>query len=189
MQTFMTHSDFQLTAENLDHYQAGRYSRLWKQVVEAKQLICAHRMESNHKLPDAWIESKDYISQRRASHPAGKMWVGYENELKHYYNILLRYCKEVKKINTSMVYLECLYSYPNSMISSKLDDGVQLVESINYHKYMPWWFYEGDFFRAMRSRLIQKSPEFYLPKFPNDSGFNNSMYLWPVMETKTFRII
>jgi hypothetical protein len=41
----------------------------------------------------------------------------------------------------------------------------------------------------MRSRLIEKLPEFYEPKFPNDKGFNDGKYLWPVNETKTFRMI
>ena len=46
-----------------------------------------------------------------------------------------------------------------------------------------------NFHRAMRARLIEKDRNFYLPLFPEDDGFNNSKYFWPVMETKTFRII
>ena len=53
----------------------------------------------------------------------------------------------------------------------------------------PWWMGNENFHRAMRSRLIDKFPEFYEPKFPGDKGFNDGKYLWPVMETKTFRVI
>ena len=41
----------------------------------------------------------------------------------------------------------------------------------------------------MRARLIDKNREFYLPLFPNDEGFNDGKYFWPVNESKTYRII
>jgi hypothetical protein len=53
----------------------------------------------------------------------------------------------------------------------------------------PFWWGNKDFHRAMRSRLIEKNAEFYLPLFPDDQGFNGGKYFWPVMETKTFKII
>jgi len=54
---------------------------------------------------------------------------------------------------------------------------------------MPWWMGNENFHRAMRSRLIEKLPEHYAPLFPEDKGFNDGKYFWPVMETKTFRVI
>jgi hypothetical protein len=60
--------------------------------------------------------------------------------------------------------------------------------SIHYFG-LPWWLGNEDFHRAMRSRLIEKKPEYYLPLFPDDKGFNDGKYLWPVNETKTFKTI
>jgi len=53
----------------------------------------------------------------------------------------------------------------------------------------PWWLGMEEFHRAMRARLIEKDRDFYLPKFPNDEGYNDGKYWWPMMETKTFRTI
>ena len=102
------------------------------------------------------------------NHPAVKMWVGYELLLQHYYNIFLGYCLDVHKINTQKKF----YPY-------------QDFDSIP----KPFWLGKEIFHRAMRSRLIEKNPEFYKDKFPGDSGFNEGKYWWPVMENKTFRII
>jgi hypothetical protein len=62
---------------------------------------------------------------------------------------------------------------------------INIKDSIKY----PWWLGNEDFHRAMRSRLIEKNPDFYLPQFPKDKGFNGGKYLWPVMSTKNFKII
>jgi hypothetical protein len=94
------------------------------------------------------------------------MWVGYEKKLANYYNVFLEHCITVHKINTTMGKLN-IVTPPE----------------------LPWWLGDESFHRAMRSRLIVKDKEFYLPKFPDDEGFNDGMYWWPVMETKTFRII
>ena len=100
-----------------------------------------------------------------ANHPAVKMWEGYNGALAEYHNVIItEWIKRGYVNNMKYIIYEDKYEYP-------------------------WWLGNEDFHRAMRGRLIDKLSEFYLPKFPNDQGFNNGKYLWPVNETKTFRII
>ena len=99
------------------------------------------------------------------NHPACKMWVGYTNSLKYYCNCCIdEWIKRGFK-NTMQRY-DIVTNYPD-----------------------PWWLGNEGLHRAMRSGLIEKDETFYLPKFPDDKGYNNSKYWWPVMEDKTFRII
>jgi len=180
MQTFLSSPFFTECAVSLDK------RRCWKQVVEAKQMLCNLRTEN---LPIEWQNSKDYINQKYKNHPAVKMWKDYDDLLKHYYNIFLKYCLDFHKINTKLEYITCAYSYPaftnhNILMiwEDGLDDNGNLIEQ-------PFWLGNEDFHRAMRARLIEKDRNFYLKKFPEDEGFNNGKYWWPEMETKTFRII
>jgi len=144
MQTFLPYSDFKKTSEVLD------YKRLGKQRVEASQILDILMGTKN-----SWI-----------NHPAVKMWLGYDEMLKLYFNnIVIEWVKRGYKNNYNLFKMD-----ENKLIS-------------------PWWLGNENFHRAMRSRLIEKYPEFYLPKFPEDNGFNNGKYLWPVNETKTFRMI
>lgn len=136
--------------------------RCWKQVIEAKQIISI--LECVINTPPGGIDKS--IPWR--NHPAVKMWVGYEMTLKAYYNVFLDVCKAIHKINTSYI----RYEVPSFDVLEK-----------------PWWLGNEDFHRAMRSRLIEKDRNFYLPLFPNDEGYNDGKYWWPVMETRTFRII
>lgn len=103
------------------------------------------------------------------NHPAVKMWKGHEELLKCYYNVFLKFCIIKHNINAKLTSLE-------------FD-----VDSEKF--YVPWWMCNDNFHRAMRARLIEKDRDFYFPKFPNDEGFNGGKYLWPDMNTKTFRII
>lgn len=162
MQTFLPFADFEASAKSLDK------KRCWKQVVEAKQIINV-------------LEGKSTAWQ---NHPAVKMWVGYTDLLKHYYNIFLHHCLEVHKVNTEMNFMNNNYS-----VQSPDFPGYLIVkESIRY-PLTPFWLGNDDFHRAMRARLIEKDEAFYLPKFPDDKDFNGGKYFWPVMETKSFRII
>lgn len=99
------------------------------------------------------------------SHPAVKMWEGYTEALKEYANACITEWVKLGYKNTMN-----LYEIKNSVI-------------------YPWWLGNENFHRAMRSRLIEKNKEFYLPLFPDDEKFNDGKYFWPVNETKTFRII
>ena len=148
MQTFLPYKDFLKSAKILDK------KRCWKQVIETKQIINC-------------LEGKKV---GWGNHPAVKMWVGYTDALKEYFNAFLQVCLEDHEINTKYDF----FDFPSS---SRF--------KIKY----PWWLGNEDFHKAMRARLIEKDKDFYLSKFPNDEGFNNGKYFWPVIETKTFRII
>jgi len=102
------------------------------------------------------------------NHPAVKMWQGYNIALQVYFNDFLEVARFKHDINTKY---EPFY-HPSVMIYAT-----------------PWWLGNEDFHRAMRARLIEKDKDFYLPLFPHDEGFNGGKYFWPVMESKTFRII
>lgn len=135
--------------------------RCWKQVVEAAQII-------------------DVLEGRKvgwANHPAVKMWVGHTPELKFYFNEFLHVSKQEHGINTKYEMFELKDFLPRQIVH----DSVELI--------MPWWMGNEDFHRAMRARLIEKDRDYYLPLFPDDEGFNNGKYFWPVMELETFRII
>lgn len=187
MQTFLPYSDFKKCAEVLDK------KRCWKQVIEAKQIITVlDNLKKEIEVPKIIENSIKKKRQAWENHPAVKMWKGYEELLKHYYNIFLDHCVHVRFINTRLTYIECNYS--NGEFT---DLGYQLVNGFELYgdlfkltdKETPFWFNNEDFHRSHRARLIEKDREFYLPKFPDDEGFNDSKYLWPVNETKTFRVI
>jgi hypothetical protein len=159
MQTFLPYSNFQLSANCLDK------RRCFCQLKEAKQILCQLRASN---LPQSWQESKDYINQRYKNHPAVKMWISYEELLKYYYNIFLKYCLEKHHINTTMQ---------------------KLYVKEDYNINLPFWLNKEQFHKSHRSRLIVKDREFYLPIFNNDENYNNGKYWWPDNQTKTFKII
>ena len=153
MQTFLPYEDFYESAISLDK------KRCWKQVVEAQQIIdCLEGKKVGWK-----------------NHPAVKMWVGYIEPLKYYFNCFLWVAVTKHHINTKYKEYE--------EIDAIVEGEGEFLEN------WPWWLGNEDFHRAMRARLIEKNELFYLPKFPNDKGFNNGKYFWPNMETKTFKII
>ena len=102
-----------------------------------------------------------------ANHPAVKMWVGYRDALCYYHD-----CCIIEWVSRG---------FKNTMLLREVTQ-----PSVDM---LPWWVGNEEFHRAMRARLIEKDEEFYLPKFPLDKGFNGGKYFWPVMETKSFRII
>ena len=82
MQTFLPYPGYIGSASVLDK------KRCFKQVVEAAQIL-------------------DVLEGRKTgwkNHPAVKMWVGYTNEFKVYFNDFLRVSKEKNSINTKYEY-------------------------------------------------------------------------------------
>lgn len=146
MQTFLPYESFLETAKVLD------YRRLNSQRREAYGII---KILIGESIGKGWV-----------NHPAVKMWSGYDEMLKQYFNVIVKEWVDRGYVNN--------YEY-FSIDESKL--------------IKPWWLGNEDFHRAMRSRLIEKDESFYLPKFQEDKGFNNGKYFWPVNETKIFRII
>lgn len=139
------------------------WRRLGKQRIEAKQI---HDIVSG-KTPEA----------RYKNHPAIKMWFGCEEALAMYHDYCLLEWK-ARGYNNTMSFLYLTY-----------ETSAKLKINADYKPINPWWLGNEDFHRSHRARLIEKDEKFYLPKFPNDKNFNNGKYFWPVMETKTFRII
>jgi Pyrimidine dimer DNA glycosylase len=175
MQTFLPYSNFLTSAQVLDK------KRCWKQVVEAKQIISCLSGASN---------------VRWKNHPAIKMWVGYEDLLNHYYNVFLFECLHEHKIKTSLPYIRNKYTHTIGYDSHPcgIEDSVFLTLEENAKWYdkqnnLPFWYDDKNFHRSHRSRLIAKNRDFYLSKFPDDENYNDSLYWWPDMETKTFKLI
>ena len=153
MQTFLPYSDFTKSAETLDK------KRCWKQVVEAKQIIDVLELKQKVQIATYGYASIDKTIPW-SNHPAVKMWVGYTNTLKHYFNIFLEVCIEKHNINTKYIYLESTFSWPNNENCTDL-----WVDRYQPYYNLPWWLGNEDFHRAMRARLIEKDREFYLPLF------------------------
>jgi len=119
MQTFLPYSDFHKTAKVLD------YRRLGKQRVEAMQIINVID-KINLGARCAWM-----------GHPAVLMWVGYEQALKLYHNIMI--VEWVRR------------GYNNNM---KLMD---IPDNIEY----PHWLGDERLHRSHRSALLYKDFRYY----------------------------
>lgn len=130
MQTFLPYPDFQKTAQCLDN------KRLGKQRVEARQIISTLEGKSN-----GW-----------RNHPAVKMWKGYEDCLKMYYNVI---CEEW----IGRGYKQNMELYP---------------EIFSYKK--PYWLGKKKFHISHQSNLIRKKSEHYSKFFRNVP--NDLPYFW-----------
>lgn len=133
MQTFLPYADFQKSARVLDK------RRLNKQVLEASQILSA-------------LAGK---TQGWRNHPATRMWRGYEEALRHYYNV----CWDVAT-KRGVQYKKL----------PRLPDEV----SVEY----PDWLYTTDICRTHRSNLLRKDREFYSVFGWNEP--DNLDYIWPV---------
>jgi len=137
MQTFLPYSDFKKTAQVLDK------ARLFKQLVEAQQLInmITHGKTKRGK------KYKGFIN-----HPARKMWLGYPEALKEYFNIILDEVR-ARGIKTK------LRKY-------KLD-------KIIY----PTWLGNRKFHASHRAALLAKNPDHYQQfKWQEKAQID---YIWP----------
>lgn len=135
MQTFIPYSSFAKSILCLD------YKRLGKQRVEAKQILDILLKRTKSK---AWI-----------NHPAVKMWKGYEEALKVYYNFCIFRWK--------------MLDYKNTM----------KYEKVNVEKLIwPKWLNNKYFVDSHKSNLLRKDPEFY-SKY-NWNVPDNLPYIWPV---------
>jgi len=133
MQTFLPYADFQQSLAALD------YKRLGKQRVEARQILDILRGQ-----PSSW-----------ASHPAVRMWRGFEGALVAYYNAALK---------------EWAARGYRNIILQPLPESSRPV--------MPWWLGREDFHASHRSKLLAKNPEHY-----SQFGWGEEPgqpYVWPV---------
>lgn len=137
MQTFLVSERFIDTAKVLD------YRRLGKQRVEAWQILQALSGQSK-----GW-----------QTHPAVRMWQGYEYALALYGTVV---CNEW-----------IARGYKDTMRQRFVDLCACLSNTGR-----PEWTYDEAFHQAHRSNLIRKFPEYYGPLFP---GVPDDLpYLWPV---------
>jgi hypothetical protein len=137
MQTFLPLPDFYMSAACLDN------KRLGKQRVEARQILDALR---------------GHGSERWRNHPAVKMWVGYEEALTSYANIMIREWISRGFSNTMPI------------------DATYTISRIE----MPPWFGNEKFHGSHQSNLLRKYPEHY-EQFGWDVP-DDLPYVWPSKE-------
>jgi len=133
MQTFLPYSNLKKSLKTLDS------RRLGKQRVEAFQILNILLNRTNKK---GW-----------RNHPAVKMWKGYENALKLYFN------KAVK--------LWISRGFKNNMRLEKIEGKI----------IFPHWFGNKKFHDSHKSNLLRKDPEHYF-EFSKDVP-DNLEYIWP----------
>ena len=132
MQTFLPYSDFRKSMKVLD------WRRLGKQRVEAHQIL------------NVLLERTETKGWR--NHPITKMWDGYENLLKHYFNICVEEWME--------------RGYNNNMNFEPIEGDI---------KY-PDWLGDELFHSSHRANLLRKDSEYYSQfKWGEDS---ENPYAW-----------
>lgn len=127
MNTFLPDISFVISAKLLDN------KRLWKQVVEADQLInCQPFLHT-------YITTKMEIDRGWVTHPACYIWYGYTDALRIYRNVMLNECKQ-RGIKTNKEYYG-------------IDDA----------ELPPWFFDDriNKFTECMRANLVRKDSNHY----------------------------
>jgi len=147
MQTFLPYDDFRKTAIVLD------YRRLGKQRVEGKQILNCLMYRKNN---DLYMFDKNGRKRRRGwlDHSAVKMWIGYEEALKEYVNVMIT--EWVKR------------GYNNTMDLYRVD-----TRKLKY----PTWFGDQKFHSSHRANLLRKDFKYY-----SKYGWVESVdlpYVWP----------
>jgi len=133
MQTFLPYPNYVKSAKVLD------YKRLGKQRIEALMIIK--------------ILYADNSESRWKNHPAVRMWWGYSNNLKEYYNAIVEeWIRRGYKNNMPRNLFHKTYSKPN-------------------------WIFDERFCISHQSNLVRKFPEHYKKFFPDVP--DNLSYFWP----------
>jgi hypothetical protein len=142
MQTFMPYDNFYQSARCLDR------QRLGKQRVECKQLLLALGVPVGENTPkkSSW-----------ASHPAARMWKGYEGALAAYGWLV---CMEWRD-----------RGYRDTLAPQLLK------ATANRSLAMPAWLGDEAFHAAHRSNLLRKLPQWYGQFNWNEP--DNLPYVWP----------
>jgi len=132
MQTFLPYKSFEESLKSLD------WRRLGKQRVETHQIL------------NVLLERTDTKGWR--NHPITKMWVGYENALKEYFNLSVK-----EWINRG---------YNNNME----------LEVISGKVEYPHWLGNDTFHSSHRANLLRKDYEYYSKQGWNEDSDNP--YAW-----------
>lgn len=139
MQTFLPYRDIKKSISILDN------KRLGKQRVEAKQLLdLLLGVKKNN-----WI-----------NHPACRMWKGYENYLKLYYNL-------------------CIDEWVNRGFKNNMSRMEIIGECIKPH-----WFKDDRVFLSHKCNLLRKDISYYGKYWGRNILDIDAPYFWPV-ELKT----
>lgn len=143
MQTFLPYEDFEASAEVLD------YKRLGKQRVETWQILRALAGETR-----GWT-----------SHPATRMWDGYETKLTEYGVVVCREWIRRGYKDTMLQRFEELLEKSTTQRREEVSPS-------------PDWLGRPDLHRSHQSNLVRKDPDFYGPVFPDVSP--DMGYVWPI---------
>lgn len=147
MIVFLPYEDFKKSVRVLDN------KRLWKQILECKQILNALRSG---------------VKSRLTAHPGVKCWSGYEDLLTCYFNEALFEWKH--------------RGYKSSLDDLSKEDGYIPSGRDQYILDNPGWLGDPYYHRAMRSRLLSKNPDYYRKFFMDDKGYNSGQYWYPVVD-------
>jgi hypothetical protein len=142
MQTFLPYPDAVRSAAVLDR------ARLGKQRVETLQIMRVLTGESK-----GW-----------ATHPAVKMWAGYQLALLAYQRAV---CREWRS-----------RGYADTCLRKTLDAYLEAYDVPAGGVPLPTWYGDEAFHRAHRSNLLRKAPDHYRAYWPTER--DDLPYVWPV---------
>lgn len=156
MNTFLPYQSFIHSAQSLDN------KRLWKQVLECKQLLTIlakqHCYYKTHKIRPDNLNYWGFGGW--SNHPALIMWSKHPKALAWYAMACVGECKRRGIAKYTKVFGE---------IS-------EIAANFSYNG-LPRWIGQENFHLAHKSNLIRKLPEHYVPLFGNVP--NDKEYIWP----------
>lgn len=158
MQTFLPFADFEETAAVLDH------RRLGKQRVEVLQALRALTRERY-----GW-----------KSHPAVRMWGGYEEALGAYGLAVCRAWRGRGYADTcdAKIRGELAGIGISRSASPERSGRPRRQATLARRGLLPPWLGDEAVHRSHRAMLLRKDPDWYGPRFPDPPDDDD--YLWPV---------
>lgn len=173
--TFVTGS-LEFICETLDR------RRLNKQKVEASQILRAFHCEGGEE-GDGEGEGEKEKRKGWVNHPAVKMWVGYPNALKYYFNAISTECVRRGFKNNMPLYEfteeQLRGGIQYQTVEDFLKHGVP-VEASTTQILFPWWFQWRPLQFSHQASLLRKDPAYYGELFlrvPDE--YTNTGYVWP----------
>lgn len=122
-----------------------------------RQRLGKQRVETL-QIMTALLEGRGWVN-----HPATKMWRGYESAL-------LMYQESICREWVGRGYRDTCLEKTEDLFWTHQDE---------YYVVFPPWMGSHEFHVSHRSNLIQKDPEWYIPRFP-DNPPHDLPYVWPV---------
>lgn len=157
MNTFLPYPSFSASARSLDN------RRLWKQVVECKQLLNILVKQSvYYKIRKLRVVDKSYWGFGAwSNHPALLMWAPNPKSLVWYAMACIQECK-LRGIAKG----------------TKIFSDIAEIGAVFGYNGLPKWCGNKDFHLSHQSNLLRKNKEFYFAKFGDVP--NNLEYIWPI---------